>query len=266
MFSAARGSVGESMSNRVSHGLAPSTSNPMDVIACDAISQFFSTNTRGKTPLGMISYFLDACILPPERRLPRLWLLGEVMLVFGGLTLFFASTLGDFEATDTLGIAATSVASLSVLCLVTACIMSAAAVFSVALPDLTSVYVGFKMLGWAASFGVNGTILSFVAFVLTGLARANGALVGWIVCGMGIVIFLALNVFFALTTMALLPLLHFHQEAWYHQAFAPNIALSNYVMGRKSLREGVEIQLAKILAGPIPEDLRLVLDGGAKEV
>ena len=37
-------------------------------------------------------------------------------------------------------------------------------------------------------------------------------------------------------------------------------------MGRKSLREGADIQLTKMLSGPIPEDLRLVLDGDAKEV
>ena len=66
--------------------------------------------------------------------------------------------------------------------------------------------------------------------------------------------------------MALLPLHHIHQQGWYLQAFAQNMVLSNHVMGRKSLREGADIQLTKMLAGPIPEDLRLVLDGGAKEV
>ena len=65
--------------------------------------------------------------------------------------------------------------------------------------------------------------------------------------------------------MALLPLSHLHQQGWYFLAFAPDLALSNYVMGRKSLREGADIQLTKMLAGPIPEDLRLVLDGDAKE-
>tara|TARA_B100001564_G_scaffold345382_1_gene343995 strand:+ start:222 stop:476 length:255 start_codon:yes stop_codon:yes gene_type:complete len=81
---------------------------------------------------------------------------------------------------------------------------------------------------------------------------------------MGIALFACLNVFFSITTIALLPLPNLHQQGWYLQSFAPNIALSNYVMGRKSLREGADIQLAKMLAGPIPDDLRLVLEGGAK--
>jgi hypothetical protein len=66
--------------------------------------------------------------------------------------------------------------------------------------------------------------------------------------------------------MALLPLPHIHQQGWYLQSFAQNMVLSNHVMGRKSLREGADIQLTKMLAGPIPEDLLLVLDGDAKEV
>ena len=94
------------------------------------------------------------------------------------------------------------------------------------------------------------------------LARANGKLVGWIVCGMGIAVFLSMNVFFGTVAMAYLPLPQSHQQGWYYQAFAPNFALSNYVAGRKSVREGADIQLAKMLAGPIPDDLRLVLDGG----
>lgn len=51
--------------------------------------------------------------------------------------------------------------------------------------------------------------------------------------------------------MALLPLPHIHQQGWYFQAFAQNMVLSNHVMGRKSLREGADIQLTKMLAGPI---------------
>ena len=85
---------------------------------------------------------------------------------------------------------------------------------------------------------------------------------------MGVALFATMNIFFGLTHMALLPLPHIHQQGWYLHAFAQNIALSNYVMGRKSLREGADIQLTKMLAGPIPEDLRVVLDGdgGAKVV
>ena len=40
------------MDNRVSPGLALSTSNPMDVMARDAIRQYFSTDLRGKAPIG----------------------------------------------------------------------------------------------------------------------------------------------------------------------------------------------------------------------
>ena len=264
MFSAVRG--GESMDNRVSPGLALSTSNPMDVMACDAIRQYFSTDLRGKTPIGFAAFSFDLFLLPPERRCHKLWLTGEVLVVSSGLMLFFASTLVDYEATDTdtLGIAATSFASLSVLMLVAAIIMSTVPVLMVTTPDLTSVFAGCKMFGWALFFFSNATILSFVSFVLSSLAKANGALVGWIVCGMGIVLFACLNVFFSINTMALLPLLNLHQQGWFLQSFAPNIALGNYVMGRKSLREGADIQLAKMLAGPIPDDLRLVLEGGAK--
>ena len=79
---------------------------------------------------------------------------------------------------------------------------------------------------------------------------------------MGIALFLSVNVFFSTTVIAFFPLPQVHQQGWYYQAYAPNIAASNYKMGRKSLQEGADIQLAKMLAGPIPEDLRLVLDGG----
>ena len=231
------------MSIRVSPGLAPSTSNPMDVMACDAIRQYFSTDLRGKTPLGFAAFFFDVFLLPPERRSQRLWLTGEMMCVLSGLLLFFASMLGDFEATGTLGIVATSVASLSVLMLVVAVIVSAMPVVAVAMPDLASVYAACKMLGWAGFFWNQGSVLGFVAFVLSALAKANGALVGWIVCGMGVALFAAVNIFFATTWMALLPLSHLHQQGWYLLAFAPDLALSNYVMGRKSLREGADIQL-----------------------
>lgn len=252
------------MDNRVSPGLALSTSNPMDVMARDAIRQYFSTDLRGKAPIGFAAFFFDVFLLPPERRSNKLWLAGEIMVVSSGLMLFFSSTLVDDEVTDTLGIAATSFASLSVLMLVAAIIMSTVGVMTVTTPDLTSVFAGCKMAGWGLFFFNNGTILSFVAFVLSALAKANGALVGWIVCGMGVALFVSMNVFFAIMSMALLPLPHLHQQGWYHQAFAPNLALGNYVMGRKSLREGADIQLAKMLAGPIPDDLRLVLEGGAK--
>lgn len=252
------------MDNRVSPGLALSTSNPMDVMARDAIRQYFSTDLRGKAPIGFAAFFFDVFLLPPERRSNKLWLAGEIMVVSSGLMLFFSSTLVDDEVTDTLGIAATSFASLSVLMLVAAIIMSTVGVMTVTTPDLTSVFAGCKMDGWALFFFNNGTILSFVAFVLSALAKANGALVGWIVCGMGVALLVSMNVFFAIMSMALLPLPHLHQQGWYHQAFAPNLALGNYVMGRKSLREGADIQLAKMLAGPIPDDLRLVLEGGAK--
>ena len=254
------------MSNRVSPGLAPLTSYPMDVMACDAIRQYFSTDLRGKAPIGFAAFFFDVFLLPPERRSQRLWLTGEIMCVLSGLLLFFASMLGDFEATGTLGIVATSVASLSVLMLVVAVVVSAMPVVAVAMPDLTSVYAACKMLGWAGFFWNQGSVLGFVAFVLSALAKANGALVGWIVCGMGVALFAAVNIFFATTWMALLPLSHLHQQGWYFLAFAPDLALSNYAMGRKSLREGADIQLTKMLSGPIPEDLRLVLDGDAKEV
>lgn len=265
MFSAVRS---ESMGNRVSPGLAPSTptSNAMDVMACDDIRQFFSTDLSGKAPLGFAAFFFDVFLLPPERRPQRFWVNAEVMVVNGGLLLFFASTLVDNEVTDSLGIAATSIASLAVLMLVVSIIFSTVSVTAVSTPDLTSVYAGCKMMGWALFYINIGTIMSFVAFVLSGLAKANGALIGWIVCGMGVALFATINIFFGLTHMALLPLPHIHQQGWYYQAFAQNIALGNYVMGRKSLREGADIQLTKMLAGPIPEDLRVVLDGSAKEV
>ena len=83
--------------------------------------------------------------------------------------------------------------------------------------------------------------------------------------GMGIALFMSVNAFMSTIVMAYYPLPQYHQQAWYYQAFAPNLALSNWVMGRKSLREGADIQLAKMLAGPIPDDLRLVLDGGPGE-
>ena len=261
MFAAGR-IPGESMPARVSPGAAPSASNPMDVMACDAFRQFFSTDVRGKTPLGFASFFMDIALLPPERRSHRLWLIGEVCCVFAGLMLFFASTVGDLEATDTLGIVTTCVGSLAVLALVVSCLFSALPVTMCSAPDLTSVFVGIKMLGWANFFLTSGTILVFAAFVLDALAKANGKLAGWIVCGMGIAIFLCVNVFMSTTVIAFFPLPQHHQQAWYHQAFAPNLALSNWVMGRRSTREGADIQLAKMLAGPIPDDLRLVLDGG----
>ena len=265
MFSAVRG---ESMGNRVSPGLAQSTptSNAMDAMACDDIRQFFSTDLSGKTPLGFAAFLYDLFLLPPERRPQRFWVCAEVSIVSGGLLLFFASTLVDNQVTDNLGIAATSIASLAVLMLVVSIIFSTVSVIAVSTPDLTSVYAGCKIIGWAFLFINNGTILSFVAFVLSGLVKANGALVGWIVCGMGVALFATINIFFGLTHMALLPLPHIHQQGWYQVWFAHNIALSNYVMGRKSLREGADIQLTKMLAGPIPEDLRVVLDGDAKEV
>ena len=174
------------MDNRVSPGLALSTSNPMDVMARDAIRQYFSTDLRGKAPIGFAAFFFDVFLLPPERRSNKLWLAGEIMVVSSGLMLFFSSTLVDDEVTDTLGIAATSFASLSVLMLVAAIIMSTVGVMTVTTPDLTSVFAGCKMNGWALFFFNNGIILSFVAFVLSSLAKANGALVGWIVCGMGL--------------------------------------------------------------------------------
>ena len=256
------------MGNRVSPGLAPSTptSNTMDVMACDDIRQFFSTNLSGKAPLGFAAFFFDIFLLPPERRPQRFWVCGEVMVVSGGLLLFFASTLVDYQVTDNLGIAATSVASLSVLMLVVSIIFSTVAVNSVSTPDLASVYAGCKMAAWALFLLNVGTTLSFVAFVLSGLVKANGALIGWIVCGMGVALFATIHIFFGVTHMALLPLPHYHQQGWYHQSFAPNIALGNYIMGRKSLWEGADVQLTKMLAGPIPEDLRVALDGGAKEV
>ena len=37
---------------------------------------------------------------------------------------------------------------------------------------------------------------------------------------------------------------------------------NEHTPGRKSLQEGGDIQLARMLAGPIPDDLRLVLDSG----
>ena len=261
MFAAGR-IPGESMPARVSPGVAPSASNPMDVMACDAFRQFFSTDVRGKTPLGFAAFFMDIALLPPERRSHRLWLIGEVCCVFAGLVLFFASTVPDLEATDTLGIAATCVGSLSVLALLVAVLFSAAPVLMCTTPDLTCVFAGCKMLGWAFLFLNNGTIWCFGAFVLHALAKADGALLGWVVCGMGIAIFLCVNVFCATTIIAWFPLPQVHQQAWYYQAFGPNLVLSNWVMGRRSTREGADIQLAKMLAGPIPDDLRLVLDGG----
>ena len=233
---------------------------------------------------------MDCALLPPERRSHRLWLVGEVICVFSGLMLFFASTVGDIEATDTLGIAATCVGSFAVLALVVACLFSAAPVMMCTTPDLTTTFAACKMLGWANFFLLNGAIMALsatrreialqsdavdaaarestrivprsAAFVLDALARANGRLVGWIVCGMGVALFLSVNVFFSTTVIAFFPLPQNHQQGWYYQAYAPNIAASNYKMGRKSLQEGADIQLAKMLAGPIPDDLRLVLDGG----
>ena len=267
MLSAGRDPGESSMSHRVSPA---SASNPMDVMAGDAFRQFFSTDVRGKTPLGFAAFFMDCALLPPERRSHRLWLVGEVCCVFAGLVccvfaglvLFFASTVPDLEATDTLGIAATCVGSLSVLALLVAVLFSAAPVLMCTTPDLTCMFAGCKMLGWAFFFLNNGTIWCFGAFVLHALAKADGALLGWVVCGMGIAIFLCVNVFCATTIIAWFPLPQVHQQAWYYQAFGPNLALSNWIMGRRSMREGGDIQLAKMLAGPIPDDLRLVLDGG----
>ena len=250
---------GESTSHRVSPAFA---SNPMDVIANDAFRQFFSTDVRGKTPLGFAAFFMDIALLPPERRSHRLWIMGEVCCVLAGLMLFFASTVPDLEATDNLGIVATCVGSFAVLALVNGILFSAMAINMCSMPDLTTVYAGCAMLGWANFFLTNGTLMCFAAFVLDALAKANGKLVGWIVCGMGVALFLSVNVFFSTTVMAFFPLPQLHQQGWYYQAFAPNIAICNYIMGRKSLREGGDIQLAKMLAGPIPDDLRLVLDGG----
>ena len=256
---------GESMSARVSPCAAPSDSNPMDKIANDAFRQFFSTDVRGKTPLGFAAFFMDIALLPPERRSHRLWLVGEVLCVLAGLMLFFASTVPDLEATDNLGIVATCVGSFAVLALVNGILFSVMAINSCSMPDLTTVYAGCAMLGWAIFFMTNGTMMCFAAFVLDALAKANGRLVGWIVCGMGIALFLSVNVFFSTTVMTFFPLPQNHQQGWYYQAYAPNIAASNYIMGRKSLQEGADIQLAKMLAGPIPDDLRLVLDGGPGE-
>ena len=250
---------GESTSIRVSPA---SASNPMDVMAGDAFRQFFSTDVRGKAPLGFAAFFMDCALLPPERRSHRLWLVGEVCCVFAGLMLFFASTVPDIEATSTLGIVATCVGSFAVLALVVACMYSAAPVMMCTTPDLTCTFAGCKMLGWSNFFLLQGTMMTFVAFVLHSLARADGRLVGWIVSGMGIALFLSMNVFFGTIPMVFLPLPQNHQQGWYYQAFAPNFALSNYVAGRRSVREGADIQLAKMLAGPIPDDLRLVLDGG----
>ena len=251
---------GDATSIRVSPA---SASNPMDVVAGEAFRQYFSTDVRGKTPLGFAAFFMDIALLPPERRSHRLWLVGEVCCVIAGLMLFFASTIPDLEATDNLGIVATCVGSLSVLTLVVACICSATSVMMCTTPDLTCCYVGCKMLGWAMFFLLNGTIMTFLAFVLHSLATADEALLGWIVCGCGVALFLSVNVFCATTIIAFFPLPQFHQQAWYYQAFGPNLVLSNCIMGRKSLRAGADIQLAKMLAGPIPDDLRLVLDGGS---
>ena len=260
MFAATK--VPGEMSTRVSPCAAPSDSNPMDKIANDAFRQFFSTDVRGKTPLGFAAFFMDIALLPPERRSHRLWLVGEVLCVLAGLMLFFASTVPDLEATDNLGIVATCVGSFAVLALVNGILFSVMAINSCSMPDLTTVYAGCAMLGWAIFFMTNGTMMCFAAFVLDALAKANGRLVGWCVCGMGIALFLSMNVFFGTIPMVFLPLPQNHQQGWYYQAFAPNFALSNYVAGRKSVREGADIQLAKMLAGPIPDDLRLVLDGG----
>ena len=260
MFAATK--VPGEMSSRVSPCAAPSDSNPMDKIANDAFRQFFSTDVRGKTPLGFAAFFMDIALLPPERRSHRLWLVGEVCCVLAGLMLFFASTVPDLEATDNLGIVATCVGSFAVLALVNGILFSVMAINSCSMPDLTTVYAGCAMLGWAIFFMTNGTMMCFAAFVLDALAKANGRLVGWIVCGMGIALFLSVNVFFSTTVMTFFPLPQNHQQGWYYQAYAPNIAASNYIMGRKSLREGADIQLARMLAGPIPDDLRLVLDGG----
>ena len=259
MFSAGRDPGESSMSHRVSPA---SASNPMDVVAGDAFRQFFSTDVRGKTPLGFAAFFMDIALLPPERRSHRLWLVGEVCCVFAGLMLFFASTVPDLEATDNLGIVTTCIASLSVLALIVGVLFSAVPVIMCTTADLTTIFVGAKSLGWAMFFVNNGTILIFASFVLDALAKTNGRLVGWIVCGMGIAIFLCVNVVISTTVMAFFPLPQLHQQGWYYQAFAPNIAICNYIMGRKSLQEGGDIQLAKMLAGPIPDDLRLVLDGG----
>ena len=62
MFAAAK-IPDESTSARVSPA---SASNPMDKIANDAFRQFFSTDLRGKTPLGFAAFFMDIALLPPE--------------------------------------------------------------------------------------------------------------------------------------------------------------------------------------------------------
>ena len=63
MFAATK--VPGEMSTRVSPCAAPSDSNPMDKIANDAFRQFFSTDVRGKTPLGFAAFFMDSALLPP---------------------------------------------------------------------------------------------------------------------------------------------------------------------------------------------------------
>ena len=161
MFAATK--VPGEMSARVSPGAGPSDSNPMDKIANDAFRQFFSTDVRGKTPLGFAAFFMDCALLPPERRSHRLWLVGEVICVFAGLMLFFASTVGDFEATDTLGIVATCVGSFAVLALVVTCMFSAAPVMMCTTPDLTTTFAACKMLGWANFFLLNGAIMALSA-------------------------------------------------------------------------------------------------------
>ena len=125
---------GESTSIRVSPA---SASNPMDVVACEAFRQFFSTDVRGKTPLGFAAFFMDIALLPPERRSHRLWIMGEVCCVLAGLMLFFASTVPDLEATDNLGIVATCVGSFAVLALVNGILFSALAINMCSMPDLT---------------------------------------------------------------------------------------------------------------------------------
>ena len=161
MFAATK--VPGEMSTRVSPCAAPSDSNPMDKIANDAFRQFFSTDVRGKTPLGFAAFFMDCALLPPERRSHRLWLVGEVCCVFAGLMLFFASTVPDIEATSTLGIVATCVGSFAVLALVVACLFSAAPVMMCTTPDLTTTFAACKMLGWANFFLLNGAIMALSA-------------------------------------------------------------------------------------------------------
>lgn len=242
-----------------SHIVKPLRPYRLDAVAEDSVRQYFSTNTKGKPPLGMTALGFDLLLFPPDQRVSRIEFMSSMSATVQGLLLFFSATLGDYASNDGLGIASVVVASVPTLTLTAGTLFSMCCGMLVTGSEVTDVYVVSCMLGWTMLCFNVGSIFAFVAYVLTALSMSQASLVSWLVAFSGLVIFGAVNVFFSVTLFAHHPLLQMHQQGWYTLMFSPNIALSNFVMGRKSLKEGAEAYLAKKLRGPVPEDLKKVL-------